>query len=212
MAFFPFFMDISAKKILIVGGGRVAFRKAEKLLPFGADITVVAPEICKDFSALRGIEQYRRKFSDSDIDGAFAVIAAANDSRLNRHIFELCSKRKILVNTVDDPENCGFYFPALVHEYDVTIGISTNGTAPAFSKYLRRRIGTVLDDTVLELGKLLARIRPVIKEMFCTEKQRAEVCEELIKYTSEKRIPDEKETEQILERIKMSYENSYRNT
>ena len=212
MAYFPFFIDISGKKILIVGGGNVALRKAEKLVPFEADITVVSPDICYGFAELGEINIIRRRFSDSDIDGAFAVIAATDDRELNRHIFKLCSQRKILVNTVDDPENCGFYFPALVHEGNVTVGIGTDGTAPAFAKYIRRCIEDILDESTLELGRLLAYARPYIKNMFSAEKLRAEACEQLIKFTSDKWIPDEAEIQHLLERIKQQYENKDRNT
>ena len=108
MAFFPFFIDIADKKILIAGGGNVALRKAQKLLQYGADITVTAPEICAELERLDGVTLIRRGFTDSDADGAFAVIAATDDRALNSHIYELCTRRNILVNTVDDPENCGF--------------------------------------------------------------------------------------------------------
>ena len=174
MAFFPFFVDIADKKILIAGGGNVALRKAQKLLQYGADITVTAPEICAELERLDGVTLIRRGFTDSDADGAFAVIAATDDRALNSHIYELCTRRNILVNTVDDPENCGFYFPALVREGNVTIGISTGGTAPAFAKFVREKVEDELDSFTLGIGEILAGYRPRIKEMFVTEKQRAE--------------------------------------
>ena len=93
MAFFPFFIDIADKKILIAGGGNVALRKAQKLLQYGADITVTAPEICAELERLDGVTLIRRGFTDSDADGAFAVIAATDDRALNSHIYELCTRR-----------------------------------------------------------------------------------------------------------------------
>ena len=73
MGYFPFFIDIKGKKCIIVGGGNVAARKIEKLLPFEPDITVIAPEISDDITSLNGIKIVKRKFKDDDINGAFFV-------------------------------------------------------------------------------------------------------------------------------------------
>ena len=212
MAHFPFFIDISGREILIVGGGNVALRKAEKLIGFGALITVIAPVICEELERLGGVKLIRREFEDGDIYGKFAVIAAADDHLLNGHIFRLCSERVILVNTVDDPENCGFFFPALVHRGNVTVGISTGGTAPAFAKSLREKAESLLDERTLMIGEFLARARPLIKEMFPTEELRAGAAAELLRRAENGEIADEDNIRECLERIKKSYENSHRDT
>ena len=212
MAFFPFFIDIADKKILIAGGGNVALRKAQKLLQYGADITVTSPEICAELERLDGVTLIRRGFTDSDADGAFAVIAATDDRALNSHIYELCTRRNILVNTVDDPENCGFYFPALVREGNVTIGISTGGTAPAFAEFVREKVEDELDSFTLGIGEILAGYRPRIKEMFVTEKQRAEAADAIIDLCLlDDVLPDDSDINDLLERIKTAHENKDRN-
>lgn len=212
MAYFPFFIDIADRKILIVGGGNVALRKAEKLLPFGAAVTVVAPEVCGGFEALGVSEIHHREFADTDIDGAFAVIAATDDRELNSRIYRLCAERNILVNTVDDPENCGFYFPALVREGNVTVGISTGGTSPAFARFVREKVEDELDSFTLGIGELLARYRPRIKEMFGTEKPRAEAANAIIDMCLlDDVLPADKEIDDLLERIKTAHENKDRN-
>ena len=76
MAYFPFYIDIENKKILVVGGGTVALRKIEKLMPFSPDITVVAPKICDEIKALN-VKIIDRRFCDSDLDGAFCVVSFA---------------------------------------------------------------------------------------------------------------------------------------
>ena len=212
MAFFPFFIDIKDRKILIAGGGNVALRKAEKLLPFEPRLTVAAPEISAGFSALEGITLLHRRFEESDLDGAFAVIAATDDRALNSRIYRLCTERHILVNTVDDPENCGFYFPALVREGNVTIGISTGGTAPAFAKFVRKIVEEEMDSFTLGIGEILARYRPRIKEMFGTEKQRAEAADAVIDLClHDDVLPDDSDIDDLLERIKNAHENKDRN-
>ncbi len=202
MAFFPFFIDISDKKILIAGGGNVALRKAEKLLPFGADIAAVSPAFCEGFAALEGVMLYCRRFADSDIDGAFAVIAATDNRELNAHIYRLCSERNILVNTVDDPENCGFYFPALVRAGSVTAGISTGGTSPIFARYVREMLTAALDEKTLAAGDILARYRPVIRQMFGTGEQRKNAAEKLLeRCVSGGGIPTDNEITELLESL-----------
>lgn len=202
MAFFPFFIDISGRNILIVGGGKVALRKAEKLLPFGADIAAVSPAFCEGFVALDGVFLCCRKFADSDIDGAFAVIAATDDRALNSHIYELCTRRNILVNTVDDPENCGFYFPALVQSGNVTCGISTGGASPIFARYIKGKAAGMLDEKTLAAGEILARYRPVIKRRFDTEEQRKSAAEKLLeRCTDSGELPEDNEIEKLLESI-----------
>ena len=202
MAFFPFFIDIADRKILIAGGGNVALRKAQKLLQYGADITVTAPEICAELERLDGVTLIRRGFTDSDADGVFAVIAATDDRALNSHIYELCTRCNILVNTVDDPENCGFYFPALVRKNNVTVGISTGGTSPVFARYLREKTEELLDAKTLAAGDILAKYRPLIKQRFPTEEQRKNAAEAVLEYcTRSGKIPSDSEINELLERL-----------
>lgn len=136
MAYFPFYIDIENKKILVVGGGTVALRKIEKLTPFSPDITVVAPKICDEIKALN-VKIIDRRFCDSDLDGAFCVISATDDETLNGRIFQLCNEKNILVNTVDDKEKCGFIFPAIASKNGITAGITTSGKSPIYAKYLK---------------------------------------------------------------------------
>ena len=145
MGWFPFFIQLEGARGLLVGGGRVALRKAEKLLPFGAQLTVVAPCICPPLAALPGLTLCRRAFADSDLSPApDFVIAATGDRALDRRIAALCRSRRILVNVVDDPAACGFYFPALVQRGRLCIGISTGGASPTAAAWLRQKIEALL--------------------------------------------------------------------
>ena len=211
MAYFPFFIDISGRRCVIVGGGRIALRKAEKLLAYGADITVVATVICDEIRAL-GTALRERRFEDSDLDGAFMAVAAADDSQLDRHIYELCTRRGILVNSVDDIKNCGFIFPSLVKKGNVTLGISTSGTAPGFAKHLRRMIEKLLDERTVKAAELLAGIRPRMKSELPDEAMRIKAADELIGLCMQRdELPCEEEINKLFERI-ISDENKNRDT
>ena len=197
MGFFPFYIDIENKKCLVVGGGTVALRKIEKLLPFKPDITVVAPKVCDEIYMLSGLNIIERGFNDKDIDGAFFVISATDDNELNAHIFKLCSDRSILVNTVDDKEKCGFIFPALVKKENVTVAISTEGKSPIYARFLRETIESSLDDDCDEIIELLSSVRKNIKETICTEEKRKEAFERILKLciTDRKSVDNKKISE-----------------
>lgn len=172
MSYFPFFIDIKNKKCVVVGGGTVALRKIEKLIMFEPDITVVAPEISDAIISIQGVRIIKRRFSDSDIDGAFFVITATNDRNLNDHIFRRCTEKNILVNTVDDKENCSFIFPALVKRENITVAVSTGGKSPIYARYLRESIEHMLDKHTDDIIELLADVRSTIKREISTEENR----------------------------------------
>lgn len=180
MGYFPFFVDIENLSCLIIGGGKVALRKIEKLSPFGVKIKVVSIEVCKEISDNQKIEIIRRKFAPSDLDGADFVISATGDENANNEIFRLCKERKIPVNTVDDKEKCTFLFPSLICSNDITVGISTGGKSPLFAKYFRERIEQLLDETNLEAVSILGKYRPLIKEKIPTQQKRQAVQEKLL--------------------------------
>lgn len=179
MAYFPFCIDISGKKCVIVGGGSVALRKAEKLLDFGADITVVAPKISRCFEDMP-VTFIRREFAVSDIDDAFMVIYAADDKALAEDIRRVCTEKKIMLNSVDDKENCSFIFPSIVQKDNITISISTGGTSPVFAKYLKERIDELLDEHTLEIAAVMSEYRNVIKNTFTNEELRSSANEILL--------------------------------
>ena len=175
MGWFPFFIQLEGARGLLVGGGRVALRKAEKLLPFGAQLTVVAPCICPPLAVLPGLTLCRRAFADSDLSPApDFVIAATGDRALDRRIAALCRARRILVNVVDDPAACGFYFPALVQRGRLCIGISTGGASPTAAAWLRQKIEALLPPGFDGILDRLAARREAVKAEGGSEAKRAE--------------------------------------
>ena len=175
MGWFPFFIQLEGARGLLVGGGRVALRKAEKLLPFGAQLTVVAPCICSPLAALPGLTLCRRAFAGSDLCPApDFVIAATGDRALDRRIAALCRARRILVNVVDDPAACGFYFPALVQRGRLCIGISTGGASPTAAAWLRQKIEALLPPGFDGILDRLAARREAVKAEGGSEAKRAE--------------------------------------
>lgn len=208
MGYFPFYIDIKDKPCLVVGGGVVALRKIQKIIEFEADITVVAPEICGEIMQINKIKLLNRKFEDKDLDDKFFVISATDDESVNEHIFQLCQEKGILVNTVDDKDKCGFIFPALVSKNNVTVGISTSAQSPIFAAYLRREIDDMLDERYCKIADILGKYRPVINAAFNSEQTRKKACGSLLDMClNSGRIPDKNEINDMLERMKNSYED-----
>lgn len=175
MPLFPMFVNLENAPVLLAGGGTVALRKAEKLLPYGAQITVVAPDIVPELAALPGLTLCRRPFEESDLQGPPAlVIATTDDTPLNREIAALCKVRRIPVNVVDDLTACGFVFPALVNRGRLSVGISTGGASPTAAVWLKERIEALLPLHFADSLERLEALRPALKAREPDEHARAE--------------------------------------
>lgn len=224
MAYFPFFTDISNKKGLIVGGGTVAQRKIEKLLPFGPAITVIAPDFTqeiKEMAARPGqpatpeaaptmvaapatqvaapVQLVARPYTPGDEAGFTFVIAATNNREVNSLISRRCQEQNIPVNVVDDPELCSFIFPSIVKEGKLTVGISTSGISPTAAIELKNRIRNIIPPTFDEILDYLYNEREIIKQTVKTESERHAILNQLFNETMIKQRPlTEKETEEII--------------
>ena len=146
--YFPMFIDLTDRKIFVAGGGRIARRRIEALVKFGADIHVAAPQVCPEIALLAEegkIKILLREYRPSDLDGMEFAIAATDDREVNRAVYAECRKRGIPVNVADDKTLCDFFFPALVLTDDVVIGIGSGGESPGRVKEVRQRIEKLED-------------------------------------------------------------------
>ena len=130
--YFPIFIDLNEKNILIVGAGKVARRRLMALIDFCGNITVVAPEVLPDILELakkaENLEVIQRPYEPSDLDGRDMVIVATADVPLNIGIVHECRERKIVVNTSHDKSMCDFYFPGLVRKDSIVVGVTSSGS------------------------------------------------------------------------------------
>ena len=200
MGYFPFFVELEGKEGLIVGGGRIAAHKIEKIKPFGAKLTVVAPYLSEDIKEDPEINCKERPFLDADVDGKCFVIAATDDEKLNAHISALCQEKNILVNVVDDQEKCGFIFPSLVKEGKFCAGISTEGASPMTAAYFRSRLAAALPEKTEEILDGLLAFREPVKREIPDGRVRAAVLKEAALFCLDKGRPLTKE--EMQERLK----------
>src|SRR5882724_5553865 len=160
MNLFPIFVKLAGRRCLVVGAGTVGQAKIQSLLDAGAKVRVVASHgtsLVAEWAQSGLIKWEVREFTSSDIDGAFLVIAGTNSTGTNSVIHKESQQRNILCNSVDDPENCDFYYGAIVRRGDLQIAISTAGKSPALAQRLRQdleaQFGAEYTEWVEELGK-----------------------------------------------------------
>lgn len=163
MAYFPLFVDLSRQNGLIVGGGTVALRKIQKLLPYEVHITACAPEFLPEIGRIPGITLLCQPFEPALLEGMDYVIAATDDTALNHQISILCRRRRIPVNVVDDRDACTFLFPALVKRGELSVGISTGGASPSAAVYLKEQISSLLPEDFGEMLEYLDGLRVELK-------------------------------------------------
>ncbi len=155
--YFPINISLKAHKFLIVGGGKVALRKIELLMDFGADITVVAPEPLdriEYYSTKNQIKLIKRKYESPEAGNYGLVIAGSDDETVNRTVYDDCHKAGVLVNVVDNPPLCDFIFPAILKRDAMSVAISTDGKAPFLAAHLR----LILENIFPEHWKRIVRL------------------------------------------------------
>ena len=164
MAYFPFFVDLSGSRGLIVGGGAVALRKVQKLLPYGPELTVVAPELRREFEELEGLELARRPFDEGDLEGRAFVVAATGDRQVNHRVAELCKARRIPVNVADSREDSSFLFPALLRRGALSVGVSAGGASPAAAAWARDRFAQTVPARLEDILQFLEHAREPVRQ------------------------------------------------
>jgi len=162
----PIFVNITKRPVLIVGGGTVAARKTETILKAGGRPVVVSPTLCPalELLAREGRVQYiARGFQAMDIEGCVLVIAATDDTHLNRRIYTAADSARIPVNVVDCPELCSFIMPAIIDRSPLLIAISSGGTAPVLVRHLKARLETLIPAGYGRLAEFAGSFRAQVK-------------------------------------------------
>jgi precorrin-2 dehydrogenase / sirohydrochlorin ferrochelatase len=162
---FPMFVKLDGRSVLVVGAGRVGEPKIQGLLATGAKIRVIADQASaavRQWARSGKISLEERGFVLSDLDNVFLVVVATSSPETNELIFLEAHSRNILCNVVDVPEQCDFYYPAVVQRGDLQIAISTAGQSPSLAQKLRqqleRQFGPGYAHWVTELGETRRKV------------------------------------------------------
>ncbi|MFA7296832.1 MAG: bifunctional precorrin-2 dehydrogenase/sirohydrochlorin ferrochelatase [Dehalococcoidia bacterium] len=162
MEYYPIFVDMRGRSVLLVGGGHVALEKIGKLVEAGAQVTVVAPDLIPQVQAFVDdgrVTLLQRRYESGDVEGFDVVFVATDNGAVNTSVADEARARKIWVNAADDAKNCDFILPSLVQRGRIAIAASTGGASPALARWLREHLDEFLSEEVVALGDLLGEVR-----------------------------------------------------
>ncbi|WP_180124228.1 siroheme synthase CysG [Acinetobacter sp. YH12097] len=189
MDIFPISLKLQQQPCLIVGGGRIAYRKAVLLAKAGAQLTVCSPEIEDDLLSLvnKTQGQYLNSIYHESVyqENAIAlrqfrlVIAATNDKAVNQAVFEACEAENVLVNSVDDPPHCRFMVPAIIDRSPLVISVASNGTSPVLSRQIRTQLESSIPHGMGKLAEFSGQWRAAVKAKIVNPDERRIFWEDL---------------------------------
>ena len=160
---YPVNLNVAARRCLVVGGGRVAARKAAGLAACGAEVHVIAPEISDELRSLAGVTVEERAYASGDVAGYRLVITATDDPVVNAEVYADGETAGVWVNSADDPEHCSFTLPAVVRRGPLTVAVSTSGRSPALASWLRTRLADEIGPEYEVLLALLSTARERVR-------------------------------------------------
>ncbi len=179
MKYYPVFLDLKQKKVVIVGGGKVAERKALTLTKAGACVTVISPCVTVVLERLKRkgvLTHIKRHYKRGDLKDAFIVIAGTSSTQTNSRI---ARDAEYLINVIDTPSEGNFVAPSIVNRGPLTIAISTEGHSPAMAKAIRKELEKFYGTEFSMYLRLLKKIRMSIMEKVKDNKERKRIFSEL---------------------------------
>ncbi|UIJ67793.1 NAD(P)-binding protein [Bacillus cereus] len=180
---YPLTVRVNEKRVVVIGGGKVAGFKIIPLLKQGADIVVISPELDANLVKLveeKKIRWYQREYEKSDIKSAFLVVAASSDSILNEQVAENAAENQ-LVNVITNPESGNVHFPAAIHRGLLNIAVSTGGASPKLAKKIRDDIANKYDETYESYLDFLYEVRLKLKDLQLEKRERNILLQEVLK-------------------------------
>jgi precorrin-2 dehydrogenase/sirohydrochlorin ferrochelatase len=167
VAVYPINLKIEGKRCLIIGGGKVAFRKARSLLAAGAEVTVLSPKLTEGLFALKKegrLSVIDDVYRTGCIGRYFLVICATDDAAVNRLAAEEAQQKNILANVIDNEQLSSFVVPASVRRGDVLFTVSTGGKSPALARELRRDLAAAYGEDFARFLQAVENARILLKE------------------------------------------------
>lgn len=183
MSVYPLTVRIRNKRVVVIGGGRVASYKIAPLLKEGANIVVVSRGLDKSLMKLvesKKIHWFQKDYEKSDLEDAFLVVAATSDAILNEHIAQDASLNQ-LVNVITNPESGNVHFPATMHRGKLNVAVSTGGASPKLAKKIRDDIAMKYDETYEDYLDFLYEVRMKVKQLRLEKRQQNILLQEVLK-------------------------------
>lgn len=185
--YYPINLKIDDMKIVIIGGGKVAYRKCMNFLAFNKKVKVISQEFIEEFEEIKNkIEMIKDSYDEKYIKDDFVVVAATNNKEVNHKIGIYCRQYNKLVNVVDDGELSNFTVPSFVKRGDLLLSVSTGGKSPSLSSKIRKDLEDVYDESYEEYVELLGQAREIIIKNTSDIKERRKKLKELLDLSFDK--------------------------
>src|SRR2546421_5380584 len=173
--YYPVMLDVRGRLAIVVGGDRVAAEKAAALSASGAQVSVINPAFCDELlmqAEYKRVTLRRKAYEPGDLEGAFVVVAATNDTQLVEAIWTETQRSGQLVNIVDIPERCSFIVPSILRRDQLTIAVSTEGASPSLAKRIRQHLESLFPPAYGPYLRLAAAARARLRETGVSYKRR----------------------------------------
>jgi len=183
MSFYPIFVQLEGKKVVVVGGGNVAHRKVLALLECGAAIYLAGRELTPELKQMVEKREFHflgREFKDEYLNNAFMIIAATDDKDLNHQISTSAREKGVWVNAVDQPPDCDFIVPSILKRGDLQIAISTSGKSPALARKIRKGLEAQFGQEYETFLAMMGRLRKEILSLGLPQEENSRIFQKIV--------------------------------
>jgi siroheme synthase-like protein len=183
MSYYPVCLNINNRNCVIIGGGKVAERKALSLLEAGSLIKVISPKVTDKLARLAEqgqVSWIKREYRGSDLEQAYLVIAATGSRELNYQISQAAKRKGVLVNVVNELELSDFITTAVVKRGKLIISVSTSGACPVLARWIKQELEEEYSIAYGKLLEILEKARLKVKTRYAEESARQQVIAKLI--------------------------------
>jgi len=186
MEYFPIFIDLNNKNVLVIGDYRILEFKINKMIEAGAKIkylTDLLPEKINGLYESESIQFLHDQFDEKYLDDVWLVVCGSNNIKLKKIIAKATAERNIFCNFVDEAPISSFISPSVISKGDITIAVSTKGKSPSLNKYLKNEILNKIGDEYIVLAEILGRIRQRVIDNISEQKTRSELFDSIVQHS-----------------------------
>lgn len=162
LVFFPILINLKKFPCMVVGGGKVAYRKILALLEFNTKITIVSPRLCRpliELAAKNKIKIIKKSYSKEYLKNIKIVFCTTDNEKINKAVYNDCTANGILINVADKPSLCDFILPANLKRGDLTISVSSQGKAPFYAKEIKNKLDDLIPPVYADIIRLAGQFR-----------------------------------------------------
>lgn len=174
-------LNLNGKKVTVIGGGEVAFRKVTSFIEEGCEVHIIAPSFIEAFNTFgHRINKIYKHYEEGDCAGSFIVIAATDDAKVNEQVGQFCKRGNILCNVADNKLLSTFIVPATLKRGDLSIAISTGGASPSLAAKIKSELEERYDESYSEYILLLGKIRDKVIATVKDEQEKKAILKHII--------------------------------